>query len=130
MEDLGHHKVKEVISIRVEPGECLLGTIESAVKEAGGNAFVLTAVGSLSKAVVSNPQSLDKEQIKLGREELEGPFEIVSLVGAVGPAHKHGETMSHLHVAASRRDGSVVGGGLWYGSEPWFPIEVHLLVYE
>lgn len=130
MEDLGRHKVREVISIRVEPGECLLRTIESVVKEAGGNAFVLTAVGSLSKVVVSNPESLNKEQIKVGRKELQGPFEIVSLVGAVGPAHKHGETMAHLHISVSRHDGPATGGGLWYGSEPWFPVEVHLLMYE
>jgi predicted DNA-binding protein with PD1-like motif len=49
MEIKGRHKAKEIMSLRVDPGECLLGTIESAVKEAGGNAIVLTAVGSLSK---------------------------------------------------------------------------------
>lgn len=130
MEIIGRYKSKEFISLRVDSGECLLGTIESAVKEVGGNATVLTAVGSLSKVVVSNPRSLDKDQIKVDRKELQGPFEVVSLVGAVGPAHKHGEAMSHLHISVSRHDGSVVGGGLWYGSEPWFPVEVHLLMYE
>jgi predicted DNA-binding protein with PD1-like motif len=130
MEILGHHKAKEIISVRVDPGECLVGTIERAVKEVGGNAIVLTAVGSLIKVVLSNPKSTDKQHLKIDRKELDGPFEIVSLVGAVGPAHKHGETMSHMHIAVSRHDKPVGGGGLGYGSEAWFPVEVHLLMYE
>jgi len=130
MEISGRYQAKEIISIRVNPGECLVGTIEKAVKEFGGNAIVLTAVGSLIKVVISNPKSRDKENLKIDKKELDGPFEIVSLVGAVGPAHKHGETLSHMHIAVSCYDTSVTGGGLGYGSKAWFPVEVHLLAYE
>ena len=126
------HKVREIITVRVEPGQCLMGTIESAMKEIGGNAIVVSGVGSLSKAFLANPGSLDRQQVMrmIKRKELDGPLEIVSLVGAVGPAHAHEDRMSHIHIALSRHDGPDTGGILMYGSEAWFPVEVYLLTYE
>ena len=121
---------KEIICIRVEPGECLLSTIEKLMRETGGNAIVVSAFGSLSKVVFSNPTTLDKQSPSPDRTEMGGPFEIVSLMGAVGPAYTHKDRMSHIHIAVSRHDGPVVGGGLWYGSEAWFPVMVHLLVHQ
>ncbi len=130
METIGRHKPKEIISVRIEQGECLRGKIESAMKEVGGSAIVISAFGSLSKVVFSNPASIDKQHRKTDKKELEGPFEIVSLMGAVGSASAHKDRMSHIHIAVSRHDGPVQGGGLGYGSEAWFPINVHLVVYE
>lgn len=130
MEVIGRHKTREIISVRIDPGECLTRTIENAMKEVGGNAVVITAVGSLSKLVVYHPESLDKQQLKVAKKEMDGPFEIVSLVGTVGPAHRHEDRMSHMHIAVSQHNGPVIGGILGYGSNAWFPVEVYLLAYE
>lgn len=126
MEIIDRRNAKEIITVRVDPGECLLGKIESAMKEVGGNAIVISAVGSLSKVVLTNPQSLDKENRRTTKRELEGPFEIVSLIGDVGPKHARKNQMSHIHIAVGSHD-KVEGGGLSYGSEAWYPIRVYLL---
>ncbi len=132
MEILGHYQVKDIISVKVDPGECIQATLEKVVENEGGNAWVLTAIGSVAKLAFVNPKpSLDKEEaIKVDINEVEGPFELISLIGGVGPAHAHGKGNSHLHIAVSSHDGSVIGGGLRYGTEPWFPVQVHLLFHE
>lgn len=130
MEILGRYQAKDIISVKVDPGECIQATLEKAVENEGGNALILTAVGSVSKLAFANPKpSLDKEAIEVGINEVEGPFELISLIGGVGPAHAHGKGNSHLHIAVSSHDGSIIGGGLRYGTEPWFPVQVQLLFH-
>ena len=130
MKIIGRRKEKEIILVRIDPGECLLATIESAMKEVGGNAIVLSAVGSLSNAIIVNPVTLDKQHHRTEQKELEGPLEIVSLVGAVGPAHAHGDRMSHIHISLAKYDMPNSGGILKYGSKAWHPVEVYLSAYE
>ena len=130
MEILGQYKASQVVIVRVDPGECLQATLEKVVQERGGNAMVLSAVGSVSKLAIANPKSMDKENIEVSVTEFEGPFELASLIGGVGPAHAHGKGESHLHIAVAKHDGVVLGGGLRYGTEPWFPIQVYLLFHE
>ena len=130
MEILGEYKTSTVVIVRVDPGECIQHTLETFVKDRGGNAMVLSAVGSVSKLNVANPKSLDKENLDVAVYEFEGPFEFMSLIGGVGPVHAHGKSDSHLHIAVSRHDGTVLGGGLRYGTEPWFPIQVYLLFQQ
>jgi|GEM_PF-6214258 len=130
MEILGRHKTGEIITVRVDPGECLQATLEKVVKDLGVNALVLTAVGSVAEVAFANPKSPDKKNIEVAINEVTGPFELMSLVGGVGPAHAHGKGESHLHIAVSGHDGAVLGGGLRYGTKPWFPIQVQLLVHD
>jgi predicted DNA-binding protein with PD1-like motif len=131
MDILGRYQIKDIISVKVDPGECIQATLEKAIENEGGNALVLTAVGSVAKLAFANPKpSLDKEAIKVDIKEVEGPFELISLIGGVGPAHAHGKGNSHLHIAVSSHDGSIIGGGLRYGTVPWFPVQVHLLFHE
>ena len=130
MEIIGRRKAKEVILVKVNPEECILEKIEGAMKEIGGNAIVVSAVGTLSCAVLVNPVTLDKERHRLEKRELDGPLEIVSLVGAVGPAHAHGDRMSHIHISLAKYDMPNSGGILRYGSKAWHPVEVYLLAYE
>lgn len=131
MEILGRYKAKGIISVKIDPGECIQATLEKTVENEGGNALILTAVGSIAKLAFANPKpSLDKDAIKVSINEVEGPFELISLIGGVGPAHAHGKGNSHLHIAVSSHDGSVIGGGLRYGTEPWFPVQVQLLFQE
>lgn len=131
MEVLGRYQVKDIITVKIEPGECIQATLEKVVENEGGNAMILTAVGSISKLAFANPKaSLDKEAIKISINKEEGPFELISLIGGVGPTHAHGKGNSHLHIAVSSHNGAVIGGGLRYGTEPWFPVQVQLLFHE
>ena len=131
MEILGRYKFKEIVTLRVDPGECLQASLEKFIKYEGGNALVLTAVGSISKIVYANPKpNVSKINIEVDEKEIQGPFELVSLIGGVGPIHAHGKGDSHLHIAVSKHDGSLIGGGLRYGTEPWFPVQVQLLFQE
>ena len=131
MDILGRYQIKDIISVKVDPGECIQATLEKAVENEGGNALVLTAVGSVAKLAFANPKpSLDKEAIEVDIKEVGGPFELISLIGGVGPAHAHGKGNSHLHIAVSSHDGSIIGGGLRYGTESWFPVQVHLLFHK
>lgn len=130
MEILGDYKAAQFVIVRVDPGECLQATLEKVVQERGGNAMVLSALGSVSKVAIANPKSMNKENIEVSINEFEGPFELISLIGGVGTAHAHGRADSHLHIAVAKHDGAVLGGGLRYGTEPWFPIQVYLLFHE
>jgi predicted DNA-binding protein with PD1-like motif len=130
MEIIRRCKPKDILTVRIDPGECLQATLEKVVKEKGANALILTAVGSVAKVAFANPRSADKENLQVSVKEVEGPFELMSLIGGVGPAHAHGKANSHIHIAVSSHDGSVIGGGLRYGTEPWFPVQVHLLFHD
>jgi predicted DNA-binding protein with PD1-like motif len=123
-------KTGELFFVKVDADEDLFKSIEEAVKQKGvDNAIVVTAVGSLRKAVFVNPRSLKKPP-EVGRAEEEGPWEIVSLMGAIGKNHAHGGKAGHLHISLSHHGGPVVGGSLDYGSLAFYPIEVSLLAYE
>jgi predicted DNA-binding protein with PD1-like motif len=75
--------------VRIDPGECIQTTLEKFVAEEGGNALVLTAIGSVSKLVVALPKlAPDKKNVEVMNKELEGTFEITSLIGGVGPAYR------------------------------------------
>lgn len=131
MEILRRFEAKTVVSLRVDPGECIQDTLEKVVAEEGGNALVLTAIGSVSKLVVAVPRlSPGKENVEVITKELEGTFELTSLIGGVGPAYAHKQANSHLHIAVFDHDGSVVGGGLRPGTTPWLPIQIQMLLHE
>ncbi len=130
MEILNRFEGKTVISVRIDPGECIQDTLEKFVAEEGGSALVLTAIGSVSKLVVALPKLAPDESIEVITKELEGAFEITSLIGGVGPAYAHKGANSHLHLAIFDHDGSVVGGGLRPGTTLWLPIQVHLVFHD
>jgi predicted DNA-binding protein with PD1-like motif len=123
-------KTAEVFFVRVEEDEDFLQSLEEVAKSKGfENAVVLSATGSLKKAVLVNPISLSKPP-EVGRKEWEGPLEIVSLVGAIGKNHAHQGRMSHIHICLARHDGPAIGGVLGFGSLAYYPIEVSLLSYQ
>jgi predicted DNA-binding protein with PD1-like motif len=97
-----------LIARRLIKGEDLKAAIEAVVAEYKlSSATILSAVGSLSHARIrmSGAQP-DKQDIR----DLDGPFEIVSLIGNLGPRR------SHLHIAVADSDGVVTGGHLKEGS--------------
>lgn len=98
----------KTITFRLKPGQDLKNGIEEFVSihnlKAGS---ILTCVGGLSKVTVRMAGATpDKQDIWAE----DGPFEIVSLVGTLGPDG------SHLHIAVSNEHGAVSGGHLKEGS--------------
>jgi predicted DNA-binding protein with PD1-like motif len=93
-----------IFALRLKPGEDLKDSLEKFTQtyqiQAG---FILTTVGSLQRAGIrfagnSAPTNLD------------GDFEIVSLVGTLSP------NGLHLHISIADRNGTVTGGHLSSGS--------------
>jgi uncharacterized protein len=85
--------------LRLVPGEDLRGAIEAAVARgpAGGGAFVLSGIGSLSRAklrLAGAPEPL----------LIEGDLELLTLAGSVS------SDGAHLHASLARTDGSLLGG--------------------
>ncbi len=84
--------------LRLEPGQDLRGALEAAVAaQAGGSAFVLTGIGSLSQAALRLAGAA--EPLVLG-----GDMELLTLSGSVAA------NGAHLHATLARADGSVLGG--------------------
>jgi predicted DNA-binding protein with PD1-like motif len=126
----GALKSGDLFFVRIEADEDLLGSLEEVVTSKGyENAVIVTAIGSLKKAVLVNPGSSTKPP-QMGKKELDGPFEIVSLTGMVGKNHGHGGKKGHIHICLSSHEGPVVGGSLDYGNLAFYPIDVCMLAYQ
>ena len=87
-----------VFALRLLPGDDLRNSLDRIVAERGIDAAcILTCAGSLAQAALRFA----------GRSETTmaaGPFEVVSLTGALSPDG------SHLHLSVSDHDGRVTGG--------------------
>jgi uncharacterized protein len=93
----------KINAIRLHPGQDLLQALETFAAENNILAgFILTCVGSLRQA---NLRLSDQEDESF----YERTFEIVSLVGTLGPDG------SHLHISLSDSDGRTIGGHLLPG---------------
>lgn len=93
-----------VIAMRLYPGQDLRQTLlKFCLDRQLDAACIVTCVGSLSAASV---RFADAPEAEL----LEGPFEIISLVGTLS---RHG---CHLHIALADARGEVIGGHLRDGA--------------
>ncbi|MGM9487430.1 PPC domain-containing DNA-binding protein [Ideonella sp. YS5] len=90
--------------LRLLPGEDLRAAIEAAVaRETGaGSAFVLSGIGSLSRASLRLAGAPESTLI-------EGDLELLTLAGSVTPDG------AHLHASLARADGSLIGGHVTQG---------------
>jgi predicted DNA-binding protein with PD1-like motif len=94
-------------ALRLAPGADLKRELAGVVDaDSLKAAFVATCVGSLARARLRMPSAAGEPDATL---ELEGPMEVVSLVGTLSPGGLH------LHIALARRDGQCVGGHLLDG---------------
>ncbi len=92
-----------ILALRLKPGQDLRQQIEVFVKEKHIHAgFVLTTVGSLRQAAIRLADQSSPTQF-------DGKFEIVSLVGTLGPDGVH------LHISISDTNGKTIGGHLVEG---------------
>lgn len=110
----GAESSMKVHALRLQPGQDLKLELQNYQREQHlQSAWVMTCVGSLQHlrlrlADRSDPSVFD------------GPYEIVSLVGTLGPDG------AHLHLCASDRDGRTVGGHLLEGNPVYTTAEVVL----
>jgi predicted DNA-binding protein with PD1-like motif len=96
-------KKLRIVAIRLRPGQDLRQEIEELVKTRNIRAgFILTAVGSLREASIRLADQKDPTTFA-------GKFEIVSLVGTLGPDGVH------LHISIADSSGKTVGGHLVNG---------------
>lgn len=109
-----------LVAKRLMPGKDLKQSIVAFAKEkdiAAG--AIVSAVGSLRHATIRMAGAQpDKQDVR----ELDGPFEIVSLIGTVSI---NGE---HLHVSISDTGGKVIGGHLKDGSITETTVELVIAV--
>jgi predicted DNA-binding protein with PD1-like motif len=94
-------------AFRLGPGADLRAELERMTGELSlGAGCVLTCVGSLASARLRMPGAAgEPESFRV----FEGPLEIVSLTGTLGPDGPH------LHISLAGRDGACVGGHLVRG---------------
>jgi uncharacterized protein len=94
----------KTLAFRIMPGHDLRDETEAAARGAGFRAaFVLTCVGSLSRAAL-RPAGIDRTDV------IEGDMEILSFVGTLS------EDGPHLHLAVSDNTGRMSGGHAQPGS--------------
>jgi predicted DNA-binding protein with PD1-like motif len=98
-----------VHALRLSPGSDLKSELERFARALAIDAgFILTAVGSLSRARLRMPGVAGQPDAFRTWDE---PLELVSLSGTLSPDGLH------LHLALSRADGACVGGHLVAGCE-------------
>ena len=94
-------------AVRLTPGADLRAELERLTRELSlGAGCILACVGSLSHARLRMPAAAGEPE---AFRAFEGPLEIVSLTGTLGPDGPH------LHISLAGRDGACVGGHLVLG---------------
>ncbi|MFN4152082.1 MAG: PPC domain-containing DNA-binding protein [Candidatus Sericytochromatia bacterium] len=101
-------------TLRLKPNQDLKKELQAFVKKENIKAgFVVTAVGSLKKAIIRFANQKENTVI-------ENKFEIVSLVGTMG------QDGLHLHISISDENGKTIGGHLADGSLIYTTAEIVL----
>ncbi|CAF0964536.1 unnamed protein product [Brachionus calyciflorus] len=93
----------KVYVLRLRPNQDLFKELDNFVKTNDlKSAFIMTCVGSLTKATVRMAfGGQDQNEVKIFQEHME----IVSLVGTLSSIGGH-----HLHISLSTKNGNVLGG--------------------
>ena len=98
-------RVGSALAVRVLPGEEILECLRQAAREYGIGSAVITGIGAVGDATFGGFSPTEKRYLKNRYTE---PLEICTLSGNLSMSG--GEPYVHAHMAASRVDGSVVGG--------------------
>lgn len=111
-----------MVATRLREGQDLKQMVERLVTVMHFSAVtVISGVGSLQGATLRMAgASAESQDIR----QLEGPFEIVSLIGNLGQGR------THLHIALSDRDGRVIGGHVKEGCIVHTTVELVLAVED
>ena len=89
----------------LEPGDELLECVCAAAEQNGVKSALVSGIGAVGELTAGafNPAE-DRYRV----QEYKEPLEICSLSGSV--TDRAGKPFPHIHIAASRLDGTVVGG--------------------
>jgi predicted DNA-binding protein with PD1-like motif len=111
-----------MVATRLKEGQDLKISIEKLVAALNlSAATVISGVGSLTAAKLRMAGAeINKQEVR----SLDGPFEIVSLTGNLGP------NRTHLHVSLSDKTGKVVGGHVKEGCVVHTTVELVLAVED
>ena len=106
--------------VRLERGSDMLSSLTETASELGIEAGTVQAIGAVSELVVGYYRQEEKEYLRIPFPE---HLEIGSALGNV--SLKEGRPFVHVHVTATRPDGSTVGGHLMEGTKV-FLVEAYL----
>src|SRR5205823_1914358 len=102
---------KRASFVRLERGSDMLRSLTEAASELGIEAGTIQAIGAVSELVVGYYRQQEKEYLRLPFPE---HLEIGSTLGNV--SLKEGRPFVHMHVTATRPDGTTIGGHLMEGT--------------
>ena len=103
-------KTSRILYRRFEAGESLIEGLESlALSEGIREATVTSCIGSLSQLKLRNLCDRNEGVPEFERQTINDNLELVSAEGYVQPLEEGG-TRVHIHVAAARPSGEMVGG--------------------
>lgn len=130
-------KVDSLISIAVPPGADLYESILAAATEAKvEHGTIVSGIGALGQSRFRNvkryPRAFPVVDDDRSYESIEGPLELLSLVGWIAPTEA-GKPYMHAHISASTVNGGkvqVYGGHLAPGAvKAWIMIVVTVAVH-
>ena len=103
-------KTSRIVYRRFQPGESLIEELESLARSEGiREAIVTSCIGSLSKLKLRNLCRYDESVPEFQRQVIDENLELVSAEGYIQPLPEGGIRV-HIHVAAARPTGEMVGG--------------------
>jgi len=114
------YEIKRVYMGKIPYGEDLLGFLNALVLEKGIELAIIKILGGLKKITLGYYNQEKKEFVKI---EDNAGVEIVSCYGNV--TRKDGKPHVHLHLIASKSDGTCIGGHVLEGCEV-FAVEFFL----
>jgi predicted DNA-binding protein with PD1-like motif len=118
-------ETKRAIFARMEPGEDVLGTIESVAREHGVKSGQLSLIGAVSKAKLGYFQ---RESSEYKDFTVNKDVEVVSCIGDIS-THE-GNLIIHAHMVVADETGRCWGGHLMAGCEVSVTIELVIIETE
>ena len=103
-------KTSRIVYRRFQPGESLIKALEALARSEGiREAIITSCIGSLSQLKLRNLCGYEEGVPDFQRQVVDETLELVSAEGYVQPLPDGGIRV-HIHVAAARPSGEVVGG--------------------
>ncbi|MCH8311232.1 MAG: DNA-binding protein [Chloroflexi bacterium] len=103
-------KTSRIIYHRFQPGESIINDLESLARSEGiREAIITSCIGSFSQLKLRNLCGYEEGVPEFQRQVIDENLELVSAEGYIQPLPDGGMRV-HIHVAAARPSGEVVGG--------------------
>ena len=103
-------KTSRILYRRFQPGESIIGDLEAlALSEGIREAIITSCIGSFSQLKLRNLCRRVEGTHEFQRQTIDENLELVSVEGYIQPSPEGGVRV-HIHVAAARPSGEMVGG--------------------